>query len=93
MNDEPNWYEETFGRCPHGAIKPYCAQCAGDELEAKLKAKEGKTKERTEVKGLRETVERQSETIQAQSDEINRMRRVVKNMEARGKRRWLRRGK
>ena len=28
------WYEQTFGACPHGYIKPYCGQCAIDEDDA-----------------------------------------------------------
>jgi hypothetical protein len=26
-----DWYAQTFGECPHGYIKPYCAQCASED--------------------------------------------------------------
>jgi hypothetical protein len=68
-----NWFEETFGACPHGHIKPYCAQCTGDELEAEWEEKRRQREGRGRAK-LEETVKRQSSAIDRQSAEIQRLR-------------------
>jgi uncharacterized Zn finger protein (UPF0148 family) len=54
-----DWFEETFGRCPHDGIKPYCPQCAGAELAKKTAERRQEREQRSEAK-LKETVVRQS---------------------------------
>jgi hypothetical protein len=59
-----DWFEQTFGHCPHQGIRPYCPQCAGDRLREKAEARRAK-EEKEHGKKLRKTVERQSAALDA----------------------------
>lgn len=75
----PDFFEENFGACPHGGIKPYCPQCAGDEVE------EARAKRR-EKREARETENRLKETVSRQSDELDAAYAYIRSLERRGSR-------
>jgi len=88
---EPSWYDETFGHCPHGHIKPYCAQCVGDELYAKREERQRKREERDlgERKELQQTVDRQSAALDQQATRIKELERLLFEARRKEKKRRL----
>jgi hypothetical protein len=78
-----NWFEETLLRpCPHDGIKPYCPQRAGDSLRAKAEPK-GLRRRRVTLKGLGETVKRQSAALDRQSAALDASHRHILALENR----------
>ena len=75
----PDFFEQTFGACPHGGIKPYCPQCTGDEV-AEARAK------RREKREARSTENRLRETVASQSGELDDAYARIRNLERRDSR-------
>lgn len=55
--------EDVFSGCPHGYVKPYCPQCAGDELDAKIARRKAAHQERTELMDAKAALARQSDAL------------------------------
>jgi hypothetical protein len=76
-----DWFEDTFGACPHGYIKPYCADCVRDGLGAKREEKRQEDEAGREnalqeqVLSLEATVNRQSAALTSAYAEIRVLRR------------------
>jgi uncharacterized coiled-coil protein SlyX len=77
-----DFFEETFGRCPHDGIKPYCPQCAGDELAKKTVERRREREQRSEAE-LRETVAELKETVVRQSLALDNAYSHVRALERR----------
>jgi hypothetical protein len=71
---ELNPFEEIFGGCPHGGLKPYCPSCAGDELEEKWAKRREKRESRKTEEALQREVVSQSQALDAAEAEIRRLR-------------------
>jgi hypothetical protein len=85
-----DWFERTFGACPHGGIRPYCAQCVGDQLGAKREEKRREDEEealRGREKALQGRVLSLEATVNGQSKALDSAYSYIRVLERRLRRR------